>query len=580
MIKIEDKNILVSEDTFMYLQKPFENFEISKLKLEIIKSDDNYFQVLYSYSYDKINYADFKIIDDYAPQDNVELPIYVGIYFHKIIATDLQKVLSLQQQSNVNSDLHSIEVVSLKYDNVDIDLYSEAEIKFSTIYDIVNQFPRWNFYDGQQVNIDHWKKRINSIVESYGHTCIYFKTEPIETTTEHTFKNHVFRNVTSIKKLHIMFPGNEIPQDRTVYSEWDMPMQDDVVIHIVKDKFDQAFGDFKLPLEKDYLFIPLLNKLYRVSASQPKNGFMGKIGWWEVYLAKFEDDECVTIDDELKKAMEGIEDFDIAIDSIDTLDDTLKSELFSELDDFKNQTVMSVEKIAEKTTAEKMEATQGYTNKLVDSTTYISIKETESQREFYDNRLAIVSVNPDSSAFPITMYDNSTVSKRVVAMQYNLGDYTIKNKISTTLTKNFRLSFNYVLLNNFVGEVFDLLSTSGNLSIFTLKNNRNKIEIIDNGNQTVIFDFQLIKTEIYNIIFDYDITINQISIKIFSLKNNTKILDFQHVYIISEIIKPAFELKYIQLFGGNFYSNEIILNIDNKQIMKDYVNPLLIMRQF
>jgi hypothetical protein len=165
-------------------------------------------------------------------------------------------------------------------------------------------------------------------------------------------------------------------------------------------------------------------------------------------------------------------------------------------------------------------------------------------------------------------------------MQYNLSDYTVKNKISTTVTKKFQLSFNYVLLNNFVGEVFDLLSTSGNLSIFTLKNNRNKIEIIDNGNQTVVFDFQLIKSEIYNIVFDYDITINQISIKIFSLKNNTKMLDFQHVYIISAIIKPAFELKYIQLFGGNFYSNEIILNIDNKQIMKDYVNPLLIMRQF
>ncbi len=577
----KDDKIKISEDVILYLQKSIANFDISKIDLTTSLNVNHLFQILYSYSYDKTNYSDFKFLENFQNPDNIDIPVYFAIQFKKIVLTDNQKVLTLNQTKNVDNKLQEIQIDSLKYDSNEINLLLENEAKFQTLYSIINEFPKWNFYDNQQITISRWLKQINAISEMYGHTCIYFKTEPIESKIEHTFKNNVFRNVTNIKKLHVLAPNNELPQDRNIYSDWDMPLQDDFVIHIVKDKFEQAFGQFKIPIEKDYLYLPIINKLFRVSASQPKNSFMGKVGWWEVYLAKFEEDECVTINDELKSAMEGFTDFDLAIQSIDTIDDSLKSELFNELDEFKNQTLITVEKIDEKTIDEKKEATENFTNKLVDSTHYISLKETEKLRELYNNKLKIVSVNPDTSVFPINMYDNTTVEKRVVAMQYNLSDYTTKNKISKLVTKNLELSFNYVCLNNFVGEVFDFLNASGNLSIFTIRNNRNKLEIIDNRiNRTFLIDFSLINKELYNIVLNYNLDLKQFSVKIFSLKNKEKILEYQNIYISNQSTKTQFEICFLHLFGGNFYSNNITFNIDDKNILKDFVNPLLVMKNF
>ena len=166
-------------------------------------------------------------------------------------------------------------------------------------------------------------------------------------------------------------------------------------------------------------------------------------------------------------------------------------------------------------------------------------------------------------------------------MQYNLTDYTVKNKFPTLVSTNFSLSFNYVMLNNFSGEAFDIITPSGNLSLYTVKNTRNKLEITDNRFlQTFIVDFPLIATELYNIVISYTVSLKQISIKIFSLKNKEKFLEYQNIYISTNADSTPFEINYIHLFGGNFYSSEIAFIINDKQILKDIVNPLLQIKQF
>lgn len=581
MITILESSIIFYESTYLYFQEPIDNFDISKIITNCSENLTKYFQILFSYSYDKINYADFKLKSEFVAPDNLSIPVYISIFFRKNDSTDLQKVLNLYQEKNVKSEQNLIKIDSISYNSIDFLLTSEDIVKFESVYKLIEQFPRWNFYDDKLISINRWLEQCNAIAEMYGHTCIYFKTEPVETEISHTFKNNVFRNVKNIKKLHVLSPNNELPQDRNIYSEWDMPLQDDFVLHIVVDKFEQAFGINEIPNEKDYLYLPILNKLFRVSASQPKNGFMGKIGWWEVYLAKFEEDETITIDEQLKASMEDYDIFDEALQSIDNFDNTVSTNLFNELNEYKTDTLYTSEKIAEITTDEKKIVTENFSNKLQDSTHYISLKETENQREFYNNRLNIILVNPDTSAFPINMYDNTTVDKRVIAMQYVLTDYTIKNKLSININNSFILDYNFVLLKNFSGELFDLISDTGNLSLYTIKINRNKLEIIDNRfSESFVINFDLKINEIYNISINYSIKIKQFSIKIFSLKNKEKFLEFQNIYIITNAQTIPFKIKYIHLFGGNFYSNEITFGIDDKIILKDYVNPLLKMKQF
>lgn len=581
LIKLEPERFKFFESTYVFFQKTFDLFDIEKLIINFSETKSDWFQIYYSYSIDKINYADFKLKEEYVnPTFNV--PYYIGLYFKRIVATDLQKPITFQTPENVNKNLNYLEIDSINYDSIQYDLKDETQVKFQTVYELINQFPRWNFYDNQQVTINRWLAQCNAIAEMYGHQCIYFKTEPVESETVNTLANHPVKNVTNIKKLHIIFPNNQLPENRNSFTEWDMPLVDDVVINIVKEKFEQAFGLKHIPDDKDFLYLPLLNKMFRVSSMQPKNGFMGKIGWYEVYLAKYEDDSSILIDDNLKTSMENTTGFDEALQSIDEVDDTLRSAIFDELNLFKLDTVETDKTIAKVTVEEKKEATQNFTNKLVDSTNYVSLKETDALREFYDRRLQIVSVNPDTSAFPITMYTCESIEKRVIALQYKLNDYNIKNKFGLTVQNQFKLSFNFVLLKSFQGELFDILNT---ISLYTIKINRsNKIEInVSSSQENFITEYQIQLNEIYNIEIEWNLipgispnpSVRQISFKIFGINNSEKTLEYQNIYIDGSVNTPI-QFNNLNLYGGYFYSNDIKFEIEKNLILNDVCNPLLI----
>jgi hypothetical protein len=573
----ETTNVKIYQNTYLFFQTTIKDFDISKLVLTTSENTEKYFQILYSYSFDLTNYKDFTLIDDFVNPD-IDSEVYIAIYFKRNESTDLRKPLTIYQTQNVNSDKYLIQLDSLTYDSVSYDFTDEEVIKFQTEYQLINEFPKWNFYDNRTLSINAWLAQCNAIAEMYGHTSIYFKTEIVESEIVHTFSNNKIRNVINIKKLHILTPNNEFPQDRVIYSDWDQAMQDDFIIHIVKNKFEQAFGENTLPSEKDYLYLPLLNKLFKVTACQPKNSYMGRIGWWEVFLAKYEDDESVLMDDSLKTSMEASTDFDEAISNMDLLDDSLKSAILDEIALFKEDTEITSDTIALETVEEKKLVTQNYTNKLVDSTVYVSLKETEKLREYYDKRLSIVSINPDNNSYPVTMYDNSTVSLHTVAMQYTLSDFNTKNKFSITANTDFQLSYDFVLLSKFAGEFINIL---GDNTDFLLKFSRlNKLEILNNSTaESNIVDYTFSVNELYNIIIGYTVSLKQFAIKIFMLDNTEKTLVYQNIYIITTDI-TEYIIKNLQTYGGNFYIGKIEFLINSNKILSDNVNPLLVFKSY
>lgn len=579
------------ESTFMYFQNPIALLNIQNIKLDIPVNIG--FELYFAYSYDNQNYSDFRKQDYYKDEilDN-ENYLYLCVWLKRIIDNDLTIPTHLYEQKptedkyfgnyskikNVDETISRIIINSIEINNKNIDV---TEIKFQEYFRLIDEFPRWNFYDNQTINIQRWLNQCNSIAEMYGHTCIYFKTEPVEFTeknpqsgihgTHHQLQNNVIRNVVDIKKLHILCPNNELPQDRIIYTDWDMPLQDDFVIHIVRQKFEQAFGLKSIPNEKDYIYLPIINKLFRVSTMQPKNGFMGVVGWYEVFLSKYENDECVTIDKDLKQMLSGIP----TNDDIENFEE--KDFLIDEFNNYLEDTEYSDEKITQKTVEEQKEVTQNYTNKLEDSSFYVSLKETEKLREFYDKRLKIVSVNPDDSVYPITMYNCSDIDKRTVALKYNLTDYSVKNKFSNIINNTYDFCFNFVMLNRFNGELFSIMSGDNAISTFLLKNKQ--LIMFDTATQTEAYaDYKFIENELYQICINFDYNLKQYSFKIFKLKNRQKSLEYQNIYNLSQImgfVQNKIKITNLLLFGGKFLTNDITLSIDKQKFIEDNCLPLL-----
>ena len=596
-ISINQNLKITSEDIILYLQKSFIFFDKNKLVIE--KWINNYFDIKLAYSYDKINWSNPTLIDEFINpsndedslennniQQSVDKEIYIAIYLvRKILENQEANTLYVTKNTEDTQQEYVLKGIGYKnkYGVVWYNLDDPCHIKYKLIDNITYRYPKWNLYDNQQESIRRWKDQMNSLTEMYGHVVIYFRTEPIETI--HTFANHVLKGIVDIKKIKIMVPNNELPQDRQTFTDWDIMLQDDFMIHVVTEVFEQAFGKNKIPNENDIIYFPLIRKLYKVSSMQPRNGFMGIIGWWETFLAKYEENECIVMSDELKKSLKKDNDlFNIPVseeiqDGLDILETIPKSQnldkVLSELETIKDNTIYDSEVIDEKSIEEKKEVTQNFTNKLEDSTAYISVKETDYQRDIYNKRLKIVEVNPDETSYPIMMYDATTVEKRILAMSYDLKELTSKNKFKLIPLNTLNFSFDYVLLNRFDGEIFDIIYDDI-LPIITLEQSKRKI-IIKNNNESFEINYNFDLKEFYKIEIEFNLKLKQLAIQIYKLVDKQKYLEYQDLYIFKDIIIP--QISNVFLYGGNFYVSNIELKIDNNKIMEDFANPVLQMNK-
>lgn len=542
------------------------NYDVSKFE------DIDTFRLKYAFSLDGSNFSNYgDNLEDLIPggisPDDMP-PFYLSILFEPILLNNLQQK-SIYLDHNIDDIKPQLKLKSITCNGEEIDLKDKNKIKFETENQIINQYPKWNLYDNHNHSIKRWIAQCNAVAESYGHKCIYFRTVPTE--INNTLRQQYEREVISIKKFPIVISNNEIGNiDKLIYSDWDMPLQDDFICHIVWDKFKIAFGDNAIPSEKDYLYLPLLNKMFRVSSVQPITSYMGKVAWYEVNLLKFEKDLSVSISQDLIDESTGFEEVFDLLNTGDLLDISGTELLYQEdgtntleqSEKHINNSLNTSEKIGESTVLEKRESNQGYTNRLIDSTKYISLKESEAYREFYDKRLELVQVKPDSEVFQVTMYNNQKVPKNEIALIYNIQDFTLVSKIENNTKTNYNLSFNFVPLNKFNGYIFQIND------VYIKYSRQNKLYVND-----ILVDFELTPNELYNIIFIYDLERKQYIVKINELKNKIKKQLYNDIYL-NTIDNDIITINDIQLFGGDFLTGEIFLNINNKEIFKDYCNPL------
>ena len=540
----------ISNNTVIYIQKSFETFDINKLRLDFDSNLLNHFYFTISYSFDYQNWSDEYRKEDFPDLHQLfnlsRLDVYISINFHLIDRYDndlkITKQLTVEKNNPLNHITSFGTFINLKYDNNDI-LVDDIDV---SVYDSslqVSKYPKWNLYDNNVVSVKNWLNQCRAISEMYGFTVIWFHTSP--KATNHTLVNHFLKDVVSIKRININLPNNEIPQDRSVYTEWDIQLEGEFVTNVVDSLFKQAFGETEIPLQKDFMFFPLMNKMYRVSSVQPKNGFMGKVGWWEVFFTKFEDDASIDYNFE-------------ELTNIPFLEDITENSFY----DYNFEKEIN---------EEQQTVTESYSNKAIDSTHYVDVKESEYFREFYDSRVDIVSVNPDTNAFPVSMYNFSKVENRTIALTYQIGKGVNKR---TYFDKSFKFVSNFSILKKFAGELIDFDNW------LTLKiNRRNHLIIVDNINQDEkeIDTLEIKEQEFYQLVIEAKLLDSnsrlQYVIKLFQLKNSQKIQPLNLIYIVDYTRINRYNVNNMKFYGGKYIMNDIYLYLDDEKLIQDNVNP-------
>lgn len=124
--------------------------------------------------------------------------------------------------------------------------------------------------------------------QMWGHEVRYFRVEPDQRSRDVILMEYSLYNVVEESIMKVMVPDNEFPTREFNFDIFGMDFEE-FEIHITGDAFTTAFGTGMEPRSRDYLFFPILNRMYEVSTVALADQFNAQLTYWRVQLRKWED---------------------------------------------------------------------------------------------------------------------------------------------------------------------------------------------------------------------------------------------------------------------------------------------------
>jgi len=133
-----------------------------------------------------------------------------------------------------------------------------------------------------------YKQLSNIITGIFGHEVNYFRTEPDLRTSDVILMEYSLHNVVDNQTVKILVPDNEFPTEANTYDIFGIELAD-FEVHITATEFESHFGLGKIPRNKDYMFIPIINRMYEISSVSLADEFNKAHSYWRVKLVKYQD---------------------------------------------------------------------------------------------------------------------------------------------------------------------------------------------------------------------------------------------------------------------------------------------------
>jgi hypothetical protein len=105
-------------------------------------------------------------------------------------------------------------------------------------------------------------------------------------------------NVQAQGQVKIMVPDNAMPEQTFNFDIFGMGWED-FEIHITKGQMEAAFGAGTPPRARDYLYFPLMNRMYEVASVSFADEFNMEMTYWRVMLRKYEERTSTIVGDDV-----------------------------------------------------------------------------------------------------------------------------------------------------------------------------------------------------------------------------------------------------------------------------------------
>ncbi len=394
-------------------------------------------------------------------------------------------------------------------------------------------------------------KQISGLVNNiFGHEVNYFRTEPDMRTEDVTLMEYSLHNVVDNKNIKILVPGNEFPEESITFDIFGMDFAD-FEIHITQEEFDRAFGErdsqgnlikSRYPRSKDYMYIPIINRMYEVHTIALADEFNKTNSYWRVMLKKYQERTSVSKNE-----------FDAATDVLTT----------------------GVEEIFGERQREEQEKD---TNPQQFQTVLSAYK--DGIRKFYNKSLDIIDFDLKNRWTVVSKnyYDLSKIVENEIAIEY-------EENSSLQLGKNIAFSawFN-PRFSSGTGDHF-VIGDSTALTGFKTYINDTEFKIMVNGNTTTFNHGLNLSQKWYGFVLNISNEFSSISLSIYTI-NDAGLPQSSSGKLLEEFneVKPLNEVwnsnSKFQLRGNGMYMTNIRIfdqmieeeqrsNILNQYIVRD-----------
>jgi hypothetical protein len=534
----------VDSDTHITISTSF-TFSVSNVQFYAITDLLNNFSYEFRWSNDGVNFSEYGELNDLNEPGSLTYIItnssddnYVDF---KITVNNLEQGNSL---TVLDSSIFRIMGTTVSPELCHVACDDTFSTDGGAVIEVICNTNTFNPY-AQNKSINLYKQLNNIVSDMFGHDVSYFRTEPDTRTKDVSLMEYSLHNVVANENIKILVPDNEFPEEANTFDIFGMEFAE-FEVHIVHDKFKKVFGDNLRPRSKDYMFIPIINKMYEISSVSIADEFNAARSYWRIKLVKYQDRSSVIKGDFTEDITLGIE---------DVFGEEIKDEQESTIKPEQYQTVSHVVE--------------------------------DGVRTYINNSLKIIdnSLTNNYATISKNYYDLSDIQYNQQALEYG-SNSEIKSGESLSATMWFKPKFKVSDTTTYT-----LLGDS-NVNGFRLKINTTDI-ISNTGGVSKTFNHNIIFDENswYSIILNINNTYKQISITIFKLtEGQYGVNTISNVYSGSEPTQSAIEWSYgdkFNLVGGKLNITNVrvfnkpmdsteYLNIINQYVVKDNQHALVI----
>ena len=140
----------------------------------------------------------------------------------------------------------------------------------------------------------------------YGHQVVYFRTLPDSSSGDYVFKEWTLYKNIDRKCIKVMVKDNAFPENTPKFSEFGIDFQMPFEIEVDHRYFQSIFGVNSEPRKRDFLFFPLLNRMFEIQGSYLHKGFMMAPTFWKIQLKKYNPNIDMLLTDDSRSFLDNV----------------------------------------------------------------------------------------------------------------------------------------------------------------------------------------------------------------------------------------------------------------------------------